>query len=97
MVILDWPEDFDRWLTGVEETGGPVEEITLSLLAELAQLDGELVVETATFKRVRQARRHRLWRIAHPYVPGHCDPDRLLVREAQARRGTGRVQQGQAR
>ena len=68
-MLLDWPEDFDRWLTAVEEAGGPVEEITLSLLAELAQLDGEPAVETATFKRFRQAKRHRLWRIAHPYEP----------------------------
>jgi hypothetical protein len=25
--------------------------------------------ETATFKRVRQARRHELWRVAHPFDP----------------------------
>ena len=25
--------------------------------------------ETATIKRVRQARRHQLWRLAHPYDP----------------------------
>lgn len=25
--------------------------------------------ESATFKRVRQARRHELWRVAHPYDP----------------------------
>jgi hypothetical protein len=68
-VLIDWPDDFDRWLTTIEEDGGPVEEITLALLEELAQLEGEPEVETATFKRVRQAKRHRLWRIAHPYEP----------------------------
>lgn len=25
--------------------------------------------ESATFKRVRQARRHELWRVAHPFDP----------------------------
>jgi len=68
-VILDWPEDFDRWLTAIEEVGGVVEQVTLALLEELAQLDGEPTEESATFKRVRQARRHRLWRISHPYEP----------------------------
>lgn len=69
MVLIDWPDDFDRWLTAIEEAGGPVEEITFALLEELAQLEGEPETETATFKRVRQAKRHRLWRIAHPYEP----------------------------
>ena len=85
-MLLDWPEDFDRWLTAVEQAGGPVEEITLALLAELARLDGEPVAETATFKRVRQAKRHRLWRIAHPYEPDIAirilfwfEDDRLIV------------------
>ena len=85
-MLLDWPEDFDRWLTAVEQAGGPVEEITLTLLAELARLDGEPVAETATFKRVRQAKRHRLWRIAHPYEPDIAirilfwfESDRLIV------------------
>ena len=68
-MILDWPEDFDRWLTAVEAAGGVVEQITLALLEELAQLDGEPTEESATFKRVRQAGRHRLWRISHPYEP----------------------------
>lgn len=68
-MLIDWPEDFDRWLTIVEEAGGPVLEITLGLLAALAQLEGEPAEETITFKRVRQAKRHRLWRVAHPYEP----------------------------
>ena len=66
---MDWPEDFDRWLTTIEAAGGAVEEITLALLEDLTQLDGEPAGETATYKRVRQAKRHRLWRISHPYEP----------------------------
>ena len=69
MVLLDWPEDFDRWLTTIERAGGAIEEITLAMLEELSQLDGEPASETAALKRVRQAKRHRLWRISHPYEP----------------------------
>src|SRR4051812_9288707 len=39
------------------------------MLEELSQLDGEPASETATLKRVSQAKRHRLWRISHPYEP----------------------------
>lgn len=85
-MIIDWPEDFDRWLTAVEEAGGTVEEITVALLEELAQLEGEPDTETATFKRVRQAKRHRLWRVSHPYEPDIAiriicwfESDRLVI------------------
>ena len=47
----------------------PVAEITLALLQTLTELPSEPVEEGATFKRVRQAKRHRLWRISHPYEP----------------------------
>ena len=33
------------------------------------ELPGEPEEESATFKRVRQARRHELWRVAHPFDP----------------------------
>lgn len=85
-MLIDWPDDFDRWLTAIEEAGGPVEEITLALLEGLAQLESELETETATFKRVRQAKRHHLWRIAHPYEPDIAiriifwfESDRLVI------------------
>lgn len=85
-MIIGWPEDFDRWLTAVEEAGGAVEEITVALLEELAQLEGEPDTETATFKRVRQAKRHRLWRVSHPYEPDIAiriicwfESDRLVI------------------
>jgi len=68
-VLADWPDDFDRWLTAIEEAGGPVAEITLALLQTLTELQSEPVEEGATFKRVRQAKRPRLWRISHPYEP----------------------------
>lgn len=41
----------------------------IALLEELDELDHAPVEETATLKRVRQARRHELWRLAHPFHP----------------------------
>lgn len=66
-MLIDWPEDFDRWLDQVLDTGGPAAHITTALLHALSELQGEPRQDTPTFKRVRQARRHRLWRVAHPY------------------------------
>lgn len=40
-----------------------------ALLGALRDLPGKPVEESATFKPVRQARRHELWRVAHPYHP----------------------------
>jgi hypothetical protein len=69
VVIVDWPEEFDRWLTNTEQAGGRLAEVAVALLQALTDLPGKPVEESATFKRVRQARRHELWRVAHPYDP----------------------------
>ncbi len=66
---MDWPEEFDRWLTNIETAGGRLAVVTVALLQALNDLPGKPVEESATFKRVRQARRHELWRVAHPYDP----------------------------
>lgn len=39
----------------------------LALLGELEELHNRPNLESKTFKRVRQAKRYELWRIAHPY------------------------------
>lgn len=69
MVIVDWSDEFDRWLTWAEEQGGRLLATTVALLQALNELPGEPEEESATFKRVRQARRHELWRVAHPFDP----------------------------
>jgi hypothetical protein len=43
--------------------------VAVALLQELNELPAKPEEETATFKRVRQARRHELWRVAHPFDP----------------------------
>ncbi len=40
-----------------------------ALLAELERLADRPESESRTFKRVRQARRYELWRVAHPHSP----------------------------
>jgi hypothetical protein len=66
-VIVDWTEEFDRWLTHAEEQGGRLLAVAVALLQELNDLPAKPAEESATFKRVRQARRHELWRVAHPH------------------------------
>lgn len=68
-MIIDWTDEFDRWLTRVEETGGQLLVVTNALLEALNDLPAKPAAETATFQRVRRARRHELWRVAHPFDP----------------------------
>lgn len=42
---------------------------TADLLGALRELQEKPKEESATFKRVRQARRHEIWRVAHPFDP----------------------------
>jgi hypothetical protein len=68
-VIVDWTDEFDRWLTHAEEEGGRLLAVATALLQELNDLPAKPAEESATFKRVQQARRHELWRVAHPFDP----------------------------
>ena len=68
-MIVDWTDEFDRWLTNAEEQGGKLLEVAVALLQALNDLPAKPDEESPTFKRVRQARRHELWRVAHPYDP----------------------------
>ena len=68
-MLIDWPLEFDRWLDRVEAEGGPTHVHVTTLLKELQDLAAKPAGESATFKRVRQSRRHDLWRVAHPFHP----------------------------
>lgn len=68
-VIVDWTDEFDRWLDHAEKQGGRILTIAVALLQTLTDLPTKPAEESATFKRVRQARRHELWRVAHPFDP----------------------------
>lgn len=72
---IEWTEQFDAYLTHLEEESDrdEVAKRRLStlgaLLTAVRDLDGPLTGESATFKRVRQSQRIPLWRVAHPYDP----------------------------
>ena len=68
-MIVDWTDEFDRWLTHAEEQGGRLLAVATALLQELNSLPAKADEESATFKRVQQARRHGLCRVAHPFDP----------------------------
>lgn len=48
-------------------TGGTA--LLLAMEKAILALPHEPVEESVTFKRVQQARKHRLWRVSHPYRP----------------------------
>jgi hypothetical protein len=54
-VIVDWTDEFDRWLTHAEEEGGRLLAVATALLQELNDLPAKPAEESATFKRVQQA------------------------------------------
>jgi hypothetical protein len=66
-VLIDWSREFGQWLDGIEKQGGRAERWATTMLAELQDLEKKPAGESATFKRVRQARRHELWRVGHPF------------------------------
>jgi hypothetical protein len=75
-VLIDWPRDFDDYLTRMEkaaaEPGADRERfhILLAQLSVLADLDEPPTEDSATLKRVRQSLRYPVWRVSHPYREG---------------------------
>jgi len=71
-----WSDEFDRQLTRLEEAAAKSDRDAriLALLTEMLQLlnelDEEPSVETAMFKRVRQSKKHLVWRQSHPFETG---------------------------
>jgi hypothetical protein len=57
------------WLRNAGEAGGSLYLRALALLDYLVNLPERPTEETATLKRVRQAKRYEVWRLAHPYDP----------------------------
>ncbi len=61
--------EFRVWLAEIQKEEGPARTQTLALLGYLRDLPERPESETATLKRVRQAKRHEIWRLAHPFDP----------------------------
>ncbi len=85
---VEWSDEFDRFVQRLEDEGNDERlDLLAALLSALRGLATAPEQESATFKTVRQARRHRIWRVAHPYRQGAAlrvlawfpDPDRVVV------------------
>lgn len=63
---------FKTWFGKVARNKEREYELAVALLAELRDLEAPPEEESPTFKRVRQAKRHEIWRIAHPYEAGYA-------------------------
>lgn len=61
--------EFGAWLVEIQKEEGPARTQALALLGYLRDLPERPASETATLKRVRQAKRHEIWRLAHPFDP----------------------------
>jgi hypothetical protein len=75
--LIDWSSEFDRWLTdlerrAVEGHGRAHEQLDLvnAMLDYLQDLKEPPTDDTPTLRRVRQSRKHQVWRISHPFRDG---------------------------
>lgn len=76
-MLIDWTGEFDRWydrLIQHAEAGDERSLVQLALvdaaLGVLQDLRAAPEADTPTLRRVSQSRRHQVWRVAHPFVPG---------------------------
>ena len=61
--------EFATWFESVKKERGRRLTRVGALLAVLRAFEQKPTEESATLKRVRQATRHEIWRVAHPYDP----------------------------
>lgn len=73
---IEWPESFPqriKWEQDAAKAGDALAKKRLvmyaALLDALKDLQEKPAHESATFCRVRQAKKHELWRVAHPFDP----------------------------
>lgn len=76
-MLIDWSSEFDRWLTELERQAATGrrradEQLDLvnAMLEYLQDLKEPPTDDTPTLKRVRQSRRHPVWRVSHPFRDG---------------------------
>lgn len=71
---IDWPRAFndqlDRLQADSSDRGRRRLQLLTFMLKRLRDLDAAPVSETAMIKRVRQSKKHVVWRVSHPYEKG---------------------------
>lgn len=73
---IEWPESFLKRITWEQQAAKAGDALArkrlvkyAALLDALKDLQEKPAHESATFCRVRQAKKHELWRVAHPFDP----------------------------
>lgn len=66
---VEWTSEFEVFLNTIDAEGGIRRRILRQLFRVVIELDAEPDEDTAILKRVRQAKRHELWRVGHPFHP----------------------------
>lgn len=73
-MLLDWSREFDAQYDRMESDHSVpgIERFTLLvfMLKRLADQTQAPIEDSATIKRVRQSRKHTVWRVSHPYRQG---------------------------
>jgi len=76
-VLIDWTEQFGRWLNRVEADARAGDQVAMRVeshvtaqLRHLQQLAGPPVEPTATLPPVAQSGRYPVWRVSHPPYEG---------------------------
>jgi len=76
-VNVDWTVEFDRWLDRTDDAARKgdahakgVMVRVIEAISALRALTEPPEEEVPSLKRVRQSKRHQLWRTSHPYVEG---------------------------
>jgi len=93
-VIVDWTDEFQRQLDGLEELaekGDPdavaVLELIYAELELLTALNSKPIEDSKNLMRVRQKREYEIWRVSHKFAPNHAvrtivwfpDSERALI------------------
>jgi hypothetical protein len=68
-VRIQASRELSTWFNNAKRDGGALLARAGALLSVLRDLPARPTMETATLKRVRQATRHEIWRVAHPFDP----------------------------
>jgi len=77
-VLIDWSDEFERMYSDLENRASVDPEarrvfaLLQSELKTLQDLQTQPVEDLPSLKRVRQSRKHEVWRVSHPYRPGHA-------------------------
>jgi len=77
-MLIDWSDEFERMYDELENRvptdpqARRVFALILSELKTLQDLQAEPMEDLPGLKRVRQSRKYEVWRVSHPYRPGHA-------------------------